>query len=161
LARHAHLWSGYIEAGAALIEESRKGRGTAHNLICPILFLYRHGLELAMKWVIIEYGGHAGVSESTGHSLLALWERCRRVILQVGSDGEDEALLSVDALVREFHKLDPDGQAFRYATTTSGTMIGLPEHDVDLDNLKETMEALDNFFTGVDGQLDDNVRGQR
>ena len=51
IARHVHIWDGYIRAGAALIEqcECSDSRLDRHELVYPILFCYRHGLELAMK----------------------------------------------------------------------------------------------------------------
>ena len=52
ISRHVHIWSGYMSAGAALIEACEEDSHERHFLIYPILFSYRHGIELAMKWVI-------------------------------------------------------------------------------------------------------------
>ena len=41
-----------MSAGAALIEACEEDSHERHFLIYPILFNYRHGIELAMKWVI-------------------------------------------------------------------------------------------------------------
>jgi hypothetical protein len=64
IARHAHIWGGYIRAGAALIDqcEGTDNPLDRHELVYPILFCYRHGLELAMKWIIGRYGRFAGIS---------------------------------------------------------------------------------------------------
>jgi len=61
VSKHVHIWSGYIRAGAALIEECDQDSVDRHFLIYPILFNYRHGLELAMKWIIDRYGRYADV----------------------------------------------------------------------------------------------------
>src|SRR5215218_701822 len=60
--RHVHIWSGYMRAGAALVDECQREAVDRHFLVYPILFNYRHGLEVAMKWIIDRYGGNAGVS---------------------------------------------------------------------------------------------------
>lgn len=160
VSRHVHIWNGYIRAGEALIEECAKDSVDRHFLIYPILFNYRHGLELAMKWIIDRYGHYAGVrlqEAERDHDLWGLWRRCKQVIIEVGSEGEDdEALCVVEQIVKDFHDLDKSAMAFRYSTDKKGTTIKLPDTSVDLENVKDVMEALNNFFTGVDGQLDAN-----
>ena len=36
-----------------------------------------------------------------------------------------------------------------------GATISLPDIRIDLENLQQVMEAVDNFFKGADGMLDD------
>lgn len=160
VSRHVHIWSGYIRAGAALIEECARDSVDRHFLIYPILFNYRHGLELAMKWIIDRYGHYAGVrltETERDHDLWSLWKHCKQVIIEVGSEGEDdEALRIVEQIVKDFHDLDKSAMAFRYSTDKKGATIKLPDTSIDLENVKDVMEAVNNFFTGVDGQLDAN-----
>lgn len=63
VARHAHIWNGYMKAGATLIEQCQSSgdRVDRHELVYPILFCYRHGLELAIKWIIDRYGRYASI----------------------------------------------------------------------------------------------------
>lgn len=161
MARGVHIWDGYVHAGTALIEECERSdsRMDRHELVYPILFCYRHGLELAMKWIIGQYGRFAGVSASgyLHHDLWQLWMVCKKIILKVGSDGETEALLAVEQIVKEFHVLDEGSFSFRYATDKKGATIRLPNVIFDLANIKEVMEAVNNLFTGVDGQLSENA----
>ena len=49
VSRHVLLWDGYMAAGNALDDACRKDPLERHDLIYPILFCYRHGVELAMK----------------------------------------------------------------------------------------------------------------
>ena len=158
--RHIHIWSGYIRAGAVLIEECARGSVDRHFLVYPILFNYRHGLELAMKWIIDRYGRYAGVRLTEAehdHDLWGLWKYCKQVIVEVGSGGEDDEVLRVvEQIVKDFHDLDKSAMAFRYSTNKKGTTIKLPDTSMDLENIRDVMEAVDNFFTGADGQLDEN-----
>ncbi len=79
------------------------------------------------------------------------------MIVEVGSAGEeDEALHSVEQIVKDFHDLDKTATAFRYSKNKDGATIKLPDNAIDLGNVKRVMEAIDNFFSGVDGQLDAN-----
>ena len=161
IARHVHIWDGYMRAGAALVEECERNdsRLDRHELVYPILFCYRHGLELAMKWIIGQYGRYGGIkaSEYLHHDLWKLWTACKKVMLEVGSDGETEALVAVEQVVKDFHDLDTGSFSFRYSTDKNGATIRLPNVAFDLANIKDVMEAVNNLFTGADGQLDHNA----
>jgi hypothetical protein len=161
VSRHVHIWDGYVRAGAALIDRCAQDSADRHILIYPILFNYRHGLELAMKWIIDNYGSHAGVlltEAERNHDLLGLWKSCKQVIVKLGSHGEnDKALRVVEQIVKDFHELDKSSMAFRYSMNRNGATIKLPKISVDLENIKDVMEAVDNYFTGVDGDLDSNI----
>lgn len=149
-----------MKAGATLIDQwqSSPDRSDCQLLVYPILFCYRHGLELAIKWIIGRYGKYARIPEADygHHDLLKLWIVCRKVILEVGSDGETEALLAVEQVVKDFHELDKGSFSFRYSTGKNGAVIQLPNVGFDLTNIKNVMEAVNNLFTGADGQLDHN-----
>lgn len=62
-----------------------------------------------------------------------------------------EALQAVEQIVKDFHDLDRTSIAFRYPTTKERVTIKLPDTSIDLNNVRDIMEALDNFFSGADG----------
>ena len=51
-ARDAHIWRGYMTAGSVLVDYCKDDNVDRFDLVYPILFNYRHGLETAMKWVL-------------------------------------------------------------------------------------------------------------
>jgi hypothetical protein len=159
IARHVHIWDGYIRAGAMLVEECQSNdRALRHELVYPILFCYRHGLELAIKWIFHRYGGYTDIpaEDYAHHNLWQLWKVCKKVIIGVGSDGDTESLIAVEQVVKDFHDLDKGSFSFRYSTDKEGALIRLPNVPFDLTNIKNVMEAVNNLFTGADGQLDHN-----
>ncbi len=124
-------------------------------MIYPILFNYRHGLELAMKWIIVMYGGQglSGIDED--HDLWKLWKRCREIMQEFnGSDNDDEAALAVEQIIKDFHDLDKGGINLRYPWGKEGRTIRLPNGMIDLENLRDVMEGAANYFIGLDGWLD-------
>lgn len=157
IARHVHIWSGYMIAATALVDTAEGDPLKRHSLVYPILFNYRHALELAMKWLIARYGRYAHVDEppAKDHDLWKMWRLCRQIIEEIG--GDDEALEIVEQLVKDFHDLDRSALSFRYATDKNGTPITLPREQIDLNNVRRVMEGVDRFFGGVDGLLDANV----
>jgi len=148
-----------MRAGAILVEESRRdGTGRSDDLLYPILFCYRHGLEVAMKWILTQYGRYASVECEATHDLWRLWQACKKVIIDVGGNVDGDGATSVvERIVKEFHDLDPGSFSLRYSTDKQGVMINLPDDPIDLENIKGVMEAVDNFFSGADGLLDHNV----
>ena len=154
ISRHVHIWSGYMSAGAALIDACEEDPHERHFLIYPILFNYRHGIELAMKWIIARYGRYASVEvgDIENHNLWQLWKVCKQIIIEVGS--EDEALPLVEQIIKDFHDLDGSALAFRYSRKKNGALIALPDRMIDLENIRDVMKAVSHFFDGADGQLD-------
>ena len=96
ISRHVFIWDGYTKAGAALIDACKEDSHDRHFLIYPILFNYRHGIELAMKWVIARYGRYstAEIDDIEHHNLWQLWKLSKKIIIEVG--GEDDAIAVVE-----------------------------------------------------------------
>jgi hypothetical protein len=156
LAREVFMGSGYMRAGAVLVERCLADPQHGHELIYPIVFNYRHALELEIKWVLDRYGRYAAIQEfERNHNLAQLWKVCRQVIEEIGGPSDDGALETVERIVLELHALDPSSFAFRYSTDKNGRPIPL-NLSVDLENIRDVMEGVENFFQGVDGQLDHN-----
>lgn len=156
--RLVHIWTGFTSAGAALIAQCEREPLDRHFLIYPIFFNYRHGLELAMKWTLKTHDPQGSLPDDFGHDLLKLWKLCRALIETVVSQDDAETIPIIEKIVEEFHVLDKSGTAFRYSTDKNGVAIKLPPDLIDLQNLRDVMKAVDNYFSGVDGQFSDMCR---
>jgi hypothetical protein len=156
LQRHADIWDGYMRAGSALIRVCGSEPSECHTLIYPILFSYRHALEIAMKWIVSRYGRFAGIPEpAPEHNLWQLWGSCKRVITQISGENEDGVIDAVGSIIKEFHDVDGSALAFRYSKHRDGVCIRLPNGSVDLANLAGTMEQMARFLDGTDALLDE------
>jgi hypothetical protein len=143
-----------MSAAAALIDASEDDRPERQVLIYPILFNYRHAVELAMKWIIVMYGrcSSAEIGGIEHHDLWQLWKICRQIITEVGADVE--AIPVVEQVIKDFHDLDRTALAFHYSQDRKGALIALPDGLINLENIRDVMEAVGNFFDGAVGQLD-------
>ena len=143
-----------MKAAALLVSACDEDNYARHSLIYPILFNYRHAIELAMKWVIKMYGRYStiNIDDFEHHNLWRLWCLCKQIIVEVGSD--DEAIPIVEQVIKDFHDLDSSGQTFRYYSSKTGAPVALPEYPIDLPHIRDVMEGVAHFFDGVDGQLD-------
>ena len=156
ISRHVHIWDGFMSAADGLIELCTQD-GYEHErnfVIYPILFNYRHGLELAMKWIILHYGLEDAPVIIEGHNLWKLWTCCRAIVERYEPE-DDEAIGAVEQIVKDFHDLDQAGITFRYGWGKDGKEIKLPDHVFDLENVRDVMKGVANYFNGLDGWLDD------
>lgn len=155
MARHSHQWDGFMKAADGLIEMSKQeGFEQEKNfVIYPILHNYRHGLEIALKWFLVAYGGYSYEDIPKTHNLMSLWRKCRAIIDEHG-DCDKESTEIVEQIVKEFDDCDDTGEAFRYGWNKKGNSISLPEYKIDMDNLRCVMQGVRNYLDGLDGWLD-------
>jgi hypothetical protein len=153
--RHALMLRGYFRGGDLLLDRCLENVNEGHTLIYPILFCYRHALEMTMKGILDSYGHRYDVAPpNPNHNLLRLWEGCKAIFTKIDDESAATSTSRVEERIKEFHNLDPSAEAFRYSEKRDGTLVDLPIYPFDLGNLREVIEGLKNFFTGADGYLD-------
>jgi hypothetical protein len=149
--RHVFLWDGFMTAGKVLLDDHLDNPQDQHILVYPALFNYRHGIELAMKWMLTRYGGVTADSIAS-HNLLELWRATKEL---ADGFGESEDTLIVERVVRDFHNLDRSSTAFRYPTNKNETTIPMPSGFFDLRKTREVMEGVALYFDGLDAMISD------
>jgi len=136
------------------------------ELIFPVAYLYRHCIELQLKR-IIDYGRKLDLLEDSeklqevigGHNLAKLWTRAKFVINAHWEDAEQNSPKAVEAIINEFHQVDPNGQVFRYSRDKDNKphqYEGMPS-STDVANLRDTMAGVLNFFGGCIDGLDHSL----
>jgi hypothetical protein len=118
---------------ANLLRDAALRSGTPWFYGHPILFLYRHALELHLKTVLPK-------PERPTHNLLQL--RDALATWMKTTYGVDISGTWVEATITEFGAIDPSSTNFRYATDLKG-------NPVDLDDLKRHMDAVFLLLTGL------------
>ncbi len=160
LEKHGHarlvlMADGYKMGADAMVAEALGDTYKSATLVFPILFNYRHFIELSIKYTLATYGRAVGIKPIWNtHDLIPLWNRLLEVFDAYGTEDPDDGDPIVGEIVGEFAKLDPDSFAHRYPVDTKGKLIELTMEEIDLETLRDVMGAVDNFFTGVDGYLD-------
>lgn len=155
--RTVAIMGGFMQAGDILAERALSRPISRFELIFPIIYCYRHGIETGLKWLITQYGPPVGVSFANinqTHDILELWRTYIRIVEACGEDSSKEETVAVGKIIKEFHDRDRQSFAFRYAENKNGAQIKLPDSDIDLPNLRDIMRAVANYMTGADGYLD-------
>lgn len=92
-------------------------------LVYPIIFLYRHNIELLLKLLI--KASRSFLRESTekpevGHRLHELWQTARPLLERCFDDADWSQNSIVSTLLGEFARMDPNGEAARYIANRKG-----------------------------------------
>lgn len=126
------LAQSYKNAGDVLVE-SAIDNANAYELIYPIIYTYRHSIELYLKASIR--------NRQIGHSLTTPLEELKQTL-------KDEFNATIpewfENVVMAFNEYDPKGVSFRYGGS-------LPEYEtfVDLVHLRDIMEQLAMAFQTI------------
>jgi hypothetical protein len=151
---------GYKAAADKLVEQI-EGNPLEDRLICPVLFMYRHFIELKLKHLIFALDQlsdtQISARELIKHPLYPFWSYVRKHMDCIGGEGQNAELFNLlEARIRELDQLDPDGYHFRYPLNTRFEEMAIPE-SLGMKNLKETMNKIYNAFALIEGGIDYEV----
>lgn len=136
---------GYKRAGDILVSRAGDDVVDRANIIYSALFCYRQSIELFLKMLIEEFGAGKVYSPKNTHDLNLLWERFMCIANERGR-GDSVSLSSVQKLVTEMHDADQQSDGFRFPTDAKNTPFIFGDRGIDLDNVREVMQGLENFF---------------
>lgn len=117
--------TGFRRAALALAEQVCETGRSQDLLVYPIVYLYRHHMELALKsiidlaCVVLDHELTDEEFKKLGrHDLADLWNLAKPLLSKVVCDETPlppDDLEGIDSYIRQLHEHDPDGQRFRYA----------------------------------------------
>lgn len=157
LRRHtANQWIYYVEgyriAAEKLIETVLNTQTERDTLIYPIVFLYRHYIEIQLK-EIIETGSKyldKKRKQVKGHVLFPLWLEAKEIINEIWkADRDNENIKQSEEIIKAICAIDTKSDAFRYPIDIKGkqTLKGIAV--VNLRELKEGISPAIQFLDGV------------
>lgn len=164
---------GYRQAALRLVEYlCDKGSGQDF-LVYPIIYLYRHHIELTLKSIVRTAYSLLDQTVTdkrshplTKHDLLKLWELARPLLDSVCEIADNSAfplddLEGLESYVKQLHEHDDDGQHFRYPTTTKGTPSLRPGlTTINIRNLSNALEKLADYLEETDNWLGDLIEAK-
>lgn len=141
---------GYEEAAGHLVDKALETRHERESLIFPILFLYRHYIEIQLKYFISTYGRHANIEPNwTTHDLVVLWREFEKILDVFQADDVSTESI-VRRIVAQFAKMDPQSFSYRYPCDRDGNLVPIRNNVLDLKTLKDVMNGVVGYFEGCD-----------
>lgn len=149
------VMSGYYDVAINSLKGLKdRGVGERDSHIYPILFNFRHYLELIMKDTLTIYkliNNESAKDEENNdlHNLCKLWNKLKPYIAQT-EDMNTEDIKAFETLINDFHKLDKNSTSFRYTLDISGENLNISQsQSISLDNLEIIMKKMHNFIEGI------------
>lgn len=147
----------FNSASLLLIDHVVENRDELDTFIYPIIYCFRHSLELTFKEIIkmgIDNWDKFGVQKIPHHhDLLKLWYLAKKVLINFFPDEDKSVLIHVENCIKEVDQLDRLSIAFRYPEGIDGVQCLQGVKYINTVNLRKTMRALSIFLEGIDGAL--------
>ena len=157
---------GYREGAQRLANHVLETHSDQDTLIFPIVFLYRHHLELALKRIVqitaivsdVPLTGSEAQRLFGRHELDQLWaqvkQRLRSAYEKANLELPDRsAIEGADSYIRQVSGVDPKSQAFRYPVSSKGAPHLRGIRHINIRALAECMERLCDFLERIEGEL--------
>jgi hypothetical protein len=176
--------AGAFKLAADMILDAHLAAKGPHNdiLLFPVLYLYRHCVELKLKDLLLlgirlRFFDEAAVDKIlderkgiTGqHRLYALWNKARDLLAHHYQS--DSQLKVAESMINELHQIDKDGQTLRYDRVKGTLKLRRPKYKhhgearphpvynipetIEIANLRQSMDRLCAYLkSSYDGILD-------
>ncbi|MFA5293863.1 MAG: hypothetical protein WC496_12645 [Phycisphaerae bacterium] len=142
---------GYKRAANILVEYVKTNRIDLDVLVYPIIYLYRHHLELCLKSIISN--GRKLLDRSGEfqkiHKLNDLWREARIILEKVYKGDPTDELDEIEKVFDQFCSREPTGVDSRYPTYKDGnkTLPGLTH--INIGEFSEIIMKVANFLDGA------------
>jgi hypothetical protein len=126
------------------------------GMVYPIMFLYRHYIEIEFKDLIAIRGftNPVDTKKNFKHDLKTLWLKvleCVEVVRGVDARREFEGTL--ERIVEFFVKFDPDGDRFRYPKNTKGNSQWDKSFEINIATVKAEVNRLEQYCYELRSEL--------
>lgn len=149
------MTDGYKQAGDLMVRHTLENPGSRDLLVFPIIFNYRHFLELSLKYQLATFGSAVSIEPNWhDHDLEVLAVSFFDMLDRYGTPDPDEADPAVREIILQFAKIDPRSYSHRYPVDRKGNPLPVEQAALDLANLADVMEGVAGYFDGCDGFLD-------
>lgn len=163
--------AGYKDAADNVVEAAIND--FPDNLVYPIMFLYRHYLEIMIKQMLWEfrslqsylkkYYGNTEYSSEISmekdpivkHDMVSIWEELRELIEESWGNEENLSfLVDVEHRIKEFHDIDQGSFSFRYPVDKENNPIFQFDQEILKVNVVQVKRVVDAITTRFRGALD-------
>lgn len=142
---------GYFSAAKTLVDAVIADNTEIDLTVYPIVYCYRHGIELALKhlaYLLPQIWGEASQQIST-HKLIDAWGVVKTYLLRDQVfDEEGTQIGYVDSVINDIIQFDPTAEVFRFPSDRSGGFYLQDAAHINIPVLSETLEAVRGIFEG-------------
>lgn len=156
------LYADGYKAAADMLVDQLQGVPPEDRLICPLVFIYRHFVELRLKSLVIGLSRlkNKPLEVFHTHNILVLWRTVKGLLGVLASDNfKNDIINSLESLISELNALDPDSMHFRYSHSRNLDQFTLPR-SVSMAHFKTTMDKIANGLSYIEIGIDLEQEGR-
>lgn len=150
----SRLADSYKETADRLVGITNNSHGYAMHG-APIIFLYRHYIELSLKSLLLAAGDLLDEPQAVPpqHYIRTLWLKVRKLLLKISPESDGEWFERADNVIGDFDALDPSSFAFRYPVGKDGRASLQTELYFDPKVARQMIGELDILLSGATSQI--------
>ncbi|MGQ7866193.1 hypothetical protein [Bacillus sp. WC2502] len=145
----------YTESADFFYEKICSNNHLKETLFIPMCYLYRNGIELAMKEILFEecsYDLQKAIQllKSNKHNLSKLWKAIKvDVIKHANASEDDSTIINVEKYIKQLHEIDSTSDKFRYPTNKHLCLHFKKKTKLDIKNVAMFFKDIASFLSGV------------
>jgi hypothetical protein len=145
----------YTDSADYLYEYIKNNNELKDTLFIPMCYLYRNGIELAMKEILFEecsYNFQDAIKllKERKHSIVRLWNSIKADIERhANAPDEDTTIQNVEEYIDQLHEIDSTSDKFRYPTNKNLELHFKNVRKLDIQNVAKFFGDLISFLNGV------------
>jgi len=150
-----HDWhafaAAYKTAADVLLEKLHEGTTMGENACVPVLYLYRHHIELLLKALLRDFGELADTLEQPPgrHELRGLWDRFRGALVVHGLAASVDWLDQLQSWIDELDMIDAGSFTFRYPTNKTGQPVLPNVRAIDVQHFRAVVRDISSTLNGA------------
>lgn len=146
--------NGYKNAADTLVLHINEKASNQDSLVYPVVFLYRHHLELLLKNIIDNGLKLLGNDDERpkNHNLDSLWSGVKKIILKVWESSPEESKF-IDHIIGELNKYDQYSMSFRYAKDKKDNKANPCLYYINLRHLAQSIDKVSVSLNGIDSAI--------
>ena len=177
--KHFTIWAeGYGNAANAIAESLLQRQRFPDYDAYPVVFCYRHAIELYMKGIIydtiiiLKFENKDNLISKLikSHDLMSLFNKFKQILVSLFPD--DQSLLmeitKIDEFLEEFSIIDKESFSFRYPINNSGEpnfskalLLNLESIKIRSNSILEKFETISFMIEGIRSTVNDIIANLR
>lgn len=158
---HSYI-SGYLKAAKLLARIVIFSASYMDTLVYPIIYLYRHYLELQLKHLIYEGAIMTDLEIDIKlekilheHNLMSLWGSFVPLFEEICQHESDleEVKKGMESYIQQIHEIDPQSFSFRYKKSKTGKNNLEEKSYINIGLFCQNMEKLTDLLEGIDSEF--------
>ena len=122
----------------------------------PLMFMYRHYIELHLKSLLLDAGELLDEPQDIPpkHYLLGLWRRVRQLLLAISPESDGVWFRRSGEVISDFDSIDPTSFVFRYPVNNAGHTSTARGQYIDPQVARQMIGELHILLSGASSQID-------